>query len=85
MKWDRKHFGLFVGGFALGTAGLKILSSEDAKKVYSHCTRAVIRAKNYVEKTAAVIVENAEDIYATAKNINSKRVHDSEDEEQPEE
>lgn len=80
MKWDTKHFGFFVGGFALGTAGLKILSSEDAKKVYSHCTRAVIRAKDYIEKTAAVIVENAEDVYAAAKNINAKRVSDDEKE-----
>ena len=31
-----KHLGLFAAGVLFGTAGLKILSSKDAKKVYSH-------------------------------------------------
>ena len=29
-----KHLGLFAAGVLFGTAGLKILSSKDAKKVY---------------------------------------------------
>ena len=33
-----KHLGLFAAGVLFGTAGLKILSSKDAKKVYSHTT-----------------------------------------------
>ena len=40
-----KHLGLFAAGVLFGTAGLKILSSKDAKKVYSHTTAAVLRAK----------------------------------------
>ena len=39
-----KHLGLFAAGVLFGTAGLKILSSKDAKKVYSHTTAAVLRA-----------------------------------------
>ena len=38
-----KHLGLFAAGVLFGTAGLKILSSKDAKKVYSHTTAAVLR------------------------------------------
>lgn len=34
-----KHLGLFAAGVLFGTAGLKILSSKDAKKVYSHHRR----------------------------------------------
>ena len=30
MKWDK--IGLFAGGVLFGTAGVKILSSKDAKK-----------------------------------------------------
>ena len=41
-----KHLGLFAAGVLFGTAGLKILSSKDAKKVYSHTTAAVLRAKD---------------------------------------
>ena len=38
-----KHLGLFAAGVLFGTAGLKILSSKDAKKVYAHTTAAVLR------------------------------------------
>ena len=44
-----KHLGLFAAGVLFGTAGLKILSSKDAKKVYSHTTAAVLRAKDCVK------------------------------------
>ncbi|WP_418421474.1 DUF6110 family protein, partial [Butyribacter intestini] len=41
-----KKTGLFAAGVAFGTAGIKILSSDDAKNVYSNCTAAVLRAKD---------------------------------------
>lgn len=62
-----------MGGFAFGTAGLKILSSKDAKKVYVQATAAALRAKECVLDTAAVIQENAEDVLAAAKDENLKR------------
>ncbi len=34
---------LFLGGALFGSAGLKILSSRDARKVYSHVTAATRR------------------------------------------
>ena len=68
-----KKVGLFAAGFAFGTAGVKILSSKDAKKVYTNCTAAVLRAKEVVLKTATKVQENAEDIYAEAKQINEDR------------
>lgn len=70
---DVKNVGLFVGGLLFGTAGLKILSSKDAKKVYTHCTAAVLRAKDCVMQTATQVQENAEDILAEAKQINEDR------------
>ena len=65
--------GLFAAGVLFGTAGIKILSSQDAKKVYTNCTAAVLRAKKCVMKTATTIQENAGDIYAEAKAINDER------------
>ena len=56
-----------------GTAGIKILSSKDAKKVYTQCTAAVLRAKDCVMKTVTNIQENAEDIYSEAMQINEER------------
>lgn len=70
---DVKNVGIFLGGLLFGTAGLKILSSKDAKKAYTHCTAAVLRAKECVMQTATNIQENAEDILAEAKQINEDR------------
>ena len=53
---------VFAGGVLFGTAGLKVLGSKDAKKVYTQGTAAVLRAKDCVMKTTNVVQENAEDI-----------------------
>lgn len=72
-KIDRKHMGIFAAGVLFGTAGIKILSSKDAKKVYTHGTATALRAKDFCMKTAAAVQENAEDIYAEAVQINEER------------
>lgn len=71
MKWDK--IGLFAGGVLFGTAGVKILSSKDAKKAYTHATAAVLRAKECVMTTATTIKENCDDVLADAKEINEQR------------
>ena len=68
-----KHLGLFAAGVLFGTAGLKILGSKDAKKVYAHTTAAALRAKESVMKTVTTVRESAEDVYADAKDINEQR------------
>ena len=60
-----KHIGLFAAGLLFGTAGLKILTSKDAKKVYAHTTAASVR-------------EGADDIYTDAKVINDRRAAEAE-------
>lgn len=72
-KFDVKNGGIFAAGVLFGTAGIKILSSKDAKKVYTSCTAAVLRAKECIMKTATTVQENAEDIYAEAQQINEDR------------
>ena len=71
-KIDKAKTGIFAAGVLFGTAGIKVLSSKDAKKLYTNCTAAVLRAKECVMKTATTIQENAEDIYAEAQ-INEDR------------
>lgn len=68
-----KKIGLFAGGVLFGTAGVKLLSSKDAKKVYTECTAAALRAKDCVMKTVTTVQENAEDILAEAQQINEER------------
>ncbi|MEE0772615.1 MAG: DUF6110 family protein [Anaerovoracaceae bacterium] len=72
-KIDAKNTGIFAAGVLFGTAGIKLLSSKDAKKVYTHCTAAVLRAKECIMKTVTNVQENAEDIYAEAQQINEDR------------
>ena len=71
-KIDIKKTGIFAAGVLFGTAGVKVLGSKDAKKVYTNCTAAALRAKDCVMKTATTIQENAEDIYAEAQQINEE-------------
>ena len=73
MKFNLKCTGLFAAGVAFGTAGIKILSSKDAKKVYTECAAAGLRAKDCVMKTVSAVQENCGDIYADAKAINEDR------------
>jgi len=41
--FDTKKLALFLGGVVFGSAGFKVLSSKDAKKVYTQTTAAVGR------------------------------------------
>ena len=70
---DLKKVGIFAGGVLFGTAGLSILGSRDAKKVYTHTAAAVLRGKECLEKRAALVRENCDDILADARAINDDR------------
>ena len=72
-KWDVKKTGIFAAGVLFGTAGIKVLSSKDAKKIYVSCTAAVLRAKECIMRMAGIVQENAEDIYSEAVEMNKKR------------
>lgn len=63
----------FVGGAIFGSAGIKLLTSKDAKKVYAHTTAAALRVADCAMTTATTLKENAEDILAEAKQINEDR------------
>jgi len=68
-----KNICLLAGGFLIGTAGVKILGSREARKVYAHTTAAVIRAKDCVMTKADEIREGCGDILAEAHDINEKK------------
>ena len=67
------HAALFAGGLLFGTAGLKLLSSKDAKNVYAHTTAAALRVKDCLMKGVDKVQESAADIVASAKDINEER------------
>lgn len=74
MKLNLKKVGLFAGGVLFGTAGIKILTSKDAKKLYTNVTAAALRAKECVMTVVSNAKENVGDILADAKNINEERI-----------
>ncbi|WP_407705826.1 DUF6110 family protein [Absicoccus porci] len=49
-----------------------MLSSKDAKNVYTHVTAAVKHGGDSVKKTLTTLKENCEDINADANDINQK-------------
>ena len=73
-----KKIGLFAGGVLFGTAGIRVLSSKDAKKCYTHATAAVLRAKENVMDTVTTVRENCDDILSDAKEINEQRAAEEE-------
>ena len=71
MKTLYKNIALFVGGSLFGSAGIKLLGSNDAKNAYTHAAAAVLRMKDCVR-------ENADDILHAAKDINEQRAAEAE-------
>ena len=74
-----KKLGLFAAGTLFGTAGIKVLTSKDARKVYTEATAAVLRAKECVMTTVTNVQEGAGDILADAKAINQQRAQQEAD------
>ena len=71
-----KHYvrlACFVGGALFGSAGVKLLTSRDAKKAYTHIAAAGLRMKDSVMETVTCLQENAADILASARDINEAR------------
>lgn len=71
--WSWKHCRWLGAGVLLGTYGLRLLTSRDAKKIYTHGTAAVLRMKDEVLKDVSLIRENCDDIAADAREINEQR------------
>lgn len=67
------HLACFAGGALFGSVGLKLLTSRDAKKVYTHLAAAGLRAQKSVMETVTTVQEEAADILAAAKDINAGR------------
>lgn len=63
----------FAGGLLFGTAGLKLLSSKDAKNAYVKTVAAGLRMKDCVMDTVNKVQENADDVLAEARSVNEKR------------
>ena len=73
MTNNGKCAALFSGGVIFGSVGIKLLTSKDAKKAYTHMAAAGLRVKDSVMETVTAAQENVADILAGAKDINAGR------------
>ena len=64
---------LFVYGALFGSAGLKILASKDARKVYTHLAAAGLRCKKELMRNVDEVQAACADILADAQRINAER------------
>lgn len=71
---------LFVGGTLFGSAGIKLLGSKDARKIYTHVTAAALRCKDQVMRDVETVQESYADCLADAKAINEKKAAQEETE-----
>ena len=56
-----KSLALFAGGVLFGSAGIKLLSSKDAKKVYTHTTADILASAKDINQERAAREEIVED------------------------
>ena len=64
---------MFVYGTLFGTAGIKLLTSKDARKAYSHVTAAALRCKKEIMRNVDEVQAACSDILSDAKQINADR------------
>ena len=70
MSWLKAR--LVAYGFLLGTAGVKMLTSREAKKAYTEVASDGFRCADELMKTVQTVRENCEDIVADARAKNEK-------------
>ena len=80
--FDTKKLALFLGGVVFGSAGFKVLSSKDAKKVYTQTTAAVLRMKDCTMQTVNKVQEKAIN-ESRAAEAAQEVIEDTAEEEQP--
>ena len=73
MSSTGKKVACFVLGTLFGSVGIKLLSSKDARKCYTHVAAAGLRMKDAAMETVSKVQENVEDIMADARDLNAAR------------
>lgn len=75
---------LLVGaGFLLGTAGVKALTSQPAKKCYTHAVAGALRVKQGYDCIVEQAKAEVDDIVAEATYLNASKADEQSEEAQP--
>ncbi len=76
LKWGK--LGLVAAGVLIGSYGVKLLKTKEAKKAATVCASAGLRMKDEVMKDIGLARENWGDIVADAKEMNEKKAAEAE-------
>ncbi|CAM4090699.1 DUF6110 family protein [Deinococcus marmoris] len=62
----------FLGGLLVGTVGLKLLGSRDAKKLYAHLIAGGMKVKDSLDTSVEGVRASYDDVMADARDIYEK-------------
>lgn len=69
LKGIVKKSGMFFGGVAFGSVGLKALSSKEAKELYSKSIVVAFKVKDQLDTVVSTVKQHSDDILAQAKDM----------------
>nr|WP_228099293.1 DUF6110 family protein [Granulicatella sp. 19428wC4_WM01] len=72
-----KKSSVFLGGVAFGSAGLKLLASRDAKKVYAKVLATSYKMKDGLDATVSCVKQHADDVLQDAKYMYEQEKKDT--------
>ncbi len=70
--FNKSDWTKLIGGFALGSVGVKMLTSKPAQKLYTHIAAGAFLARDYVMETAEKVQATCSDIAEDANVIVEK-------------
>lgn len=73
ISMDKRDWGMLLGGFAIGTLGIKALCSQPAKDLYVQAVAGGLRAKNSYDDIVEQARAQVDDIVSEAKYVNTKK------------
>jgi hypothetical protein len=74
MSFSKATLGLIAAGFAIGTIGVKAVTSKPAKDLYVHALAKGMQIKSSGEDLVEKARIEFDDIYAEASNLHNQEV-----------
>ena len=70
--WNSDKSWILAAGVVIGTAGLKLLTSKEAKKAYVHMAAAGLEVRDYLCDMSGAFRAKVNDIYRKAKELKAQ-------------
>ena len=70
--WNSDKSWILAAGVVIGTAGLKLLTTKEAKKAYVHMAAAGLEVRDYLFDKSSAFRAEVNDIYQKAKELKAQ-------------